>query len=461
MHARCFWRSALLCAGLILMNTSTRAEVFRVVAGGLERQGGLLVAGAQGAVVDLERGVQMRIGPGSELHAVHKRQRFWLSKEGRTRTHVVAVARGRVEVDNATDFKRAVLVITPQKAVCVSRSGKMTIVVADDVASVVNRGGSVLAGRGLSKLSPLPESFAESFGDSGIERRALLPGTRVAMEHGLYGAFGGKARVSGMRWDPIEGARAYRVRIRQTEPDTGFVRDVETRDPEMSSGLELSAGRYQVTVRGLDRFGVRGQSSEPAVFSVLGVETSEGGYVDRRGNIVAGYDRKVHLTYADGLVMKGGQARWQPVPSEIVLPSDQPMSLHLREAGDSRLVSTRLLARQLQTRVHAGPKRVRWPGDGVRVEVNIADADGGPRPAWVQPRFRVLLGIDELEVRWTEDEDGRFQAEVAPQAGPGPWVVRVEVEDQYGHVLGRDFVEIARRVQLAPQPQAARLPEHR
>jgi hypothetical protein len=33
---------------------------------------------------------------------------------------------------------------------------------------------------------------------------------------------------------------------------------------------------------------------------------------------------------------------------------------------------------------------------------------------------------------------------VLPQpTGKGPWVVRVEVEDQHGISLGRDFIEIA------------------
>jgi hypothetical protein len=63
----------------------------------------------------------------------------------------------------------------------------------------------------------------------------------------------------------------------------------------------------------------------------------------------------------------------------------------------------------------------------------------------------VLLGIDELAVSWRQ-QGTSFITEVPPQGGEGPWIVRVEVEDQYGHLLGRDFVEISRTPALPPAP---------
>ena len=168
---------------------------------------------------------------------------------------------------------------------------------------------------------------------------------------------------------------------------------------------------------------------------------------------MAGYDRRLQLTFANGLIMKGGKLDWQPVPDEIVMPSGEPMNLHVRQAGDTRLLSARVMAHQVMALVSVGPKLVRWPGDNVRIEVSITGPEGRRAPTWIEPRFRVLLGIDELDVEWTR-RDGKFVAEVPPQAGDGPWVVRVEVQDQYGHALGRDFVEIA-PAPLAPAAQAA------
>jgi len=40
--------------------------------------------------------------------------------------------------------------------------------------------------------------------------------------------------------------------------------------------------------------------------------------------------------------------------------------------------------------------------------------------------------------------DGAWFRGVLPaRPGPGPWVVRVEVKDEHGLELGRDFVEVA------------------
>ncbi len=49
-----------------------------------------------------------------------------------------------------------------------------------------------------------------------------------------------------------------------------------------------------------------------------------------------------------------------------------------------------------------------------------------------------------------------LSAELAlpPGVAAGPWVVRVEVADQFGHSLGRDFVEVGVR----PPPRKALTP---
>jgi hypothetical protein len=159
----------------------------------------------------------------------------------------------------------------------------------------------------------------------------------------------------------------------------------------------------------------------------------------------------VRLTFADGLIMNGGAAGWQPVPDEIVLTSSEPMHLHVRQVGDSRVLSMRVLGHPVDARVSMGPKALHWPGDDVHIEVDIRGTDTPAPPSWIEPRFRVLLGIDELDVAWRH-VDGKFLADVPPQAGDGPWIVRVEVDDQYGHPLGRDFLEIASRERAAARP---------
>jgi hypothetical protein len=342
------------------------------------------------------------------------------------------------------------MVTAPLSVTSFVRGGRMHIVAQPEQVSVVNLEGTVSWAMKTWKFAALSPGKVRSLAKHSEVESDILPSPVVRLEHNLFSGFGPGAPLEGVSWDPVPGAVRYRVSIEQLEPERRLMNTVETNGTTLAPAPRLEPGRYAVSVQAVDRFTINGRFSQGVPFSVMGVRNSDGGYVDAGGNIVAGYDRRVQLTFADGLLMKGSR-EWLPLPSEIVLPSGEPMNLHLRQAGDTRLVSTRVLPQRLETTVTVGPKLARWPGDTLRVEVAISGPSPGSMPAWVVPRFRVLLGIDELEVSWTRDGN-RFVAEVPPQSGEGPWIVRVEVEDQYGHLLGRDFVEIAPRLAPVPAP---------
>ncbi len=431
----------MMCVMVLALGTDSHAQLFQVVSGALERDGSGLTARSGGAVVRLSKGITLNVTAGTKLGRVHKQEPFWLSNEGRTLTHVIVLESGRIEVVCA-DPTRAVMVRAPLELGSVVQSGRMSVAARADQVSVVNHEGSVLWAAGSWKFVGLPAGKIRTLSSFSNTETSILAGTRVRMQNNLYGGFGRGAELSGVDWLPVAEAAGYRVRIEQLEPERRLVAALETVAPVLSPPPQLPAGRYAMSVQPIDRFGIEGPASPAEAFGVVGVQTSNGGYVDPRGNIVAGYDRRLQLTFASGLIMKGGLFDWQPVPDEIVMPSSEPMNLHVRQAGDTRMLSARVMAHQVRALVSVGPKLVRWPGDNVRIEVSIAGPEGQRAPAWIEPQFRVLLGIDELQVAWTK-LDGKFVAEVPAQAGEGPWVVRVEVQDQYGHPLGRDFVEIA------------------
>lgn len=72
----------------------------------------------------------------------------------------------------------------------------------------------------------------------------------------------------------------------------------------------------------------------------------------------------------------------------------------------------------------------------------MTDTEGQPIPDWLDVIPTVTLGIDPISVDWKRE--GRvLRATIPPnEEKKGPWVLRVEVADQYGVPLGRDFVEI-------------------
>jgi len=451
MRARRYWLSAWMCVWVLALSTRGRAQSFQVVAGRLDAQSDGVVAAAEGATVRLAKGASLRLEPGTKLYLVHKQTRLWLGNRGRTLTHLVALASGRMDVQSS-DPDLAVMVTAPLAVTSFVRGGRMHLVAKREQVSIVNLDGTVGWAVKSWKFSPLAPGKVHSLSQQSEAESSILPAPTVHLENNLFGAFAQGATLAGVSWDPVPGALGYRVSIQQLEPERRLVSNVETTTATLASSSRLEPGRYDLSVQAIDRFGINGQFSRAEPFSVMGVRSSDGGYVDAQGNIIAGYDRRVHLTYADGLLMKG-QHDWHPLPEEIVLPSGEAMNLHMRQVGDTRMVSARVLPQKVKTSVSVGPKFARWPGDSVRIEVKIEGPTAGSPPPWIVPRFRVLLGIDELPVSWSQRGD-TYASEVPPQSGEGPWIVRVEVEDQYGHLLGRDFVEIAPR----PTPTAKPAP---
>jgi hypothetical protein len=53
----------------------------------------------------------------------------------------------------------------------------------------------------------------------------------------------------------------------------------------------------------------------------------------------------------------------------------------------------------------------------------------------------VFVNVSQVEPTWTH-VGNTYSTKVTPTAGTGPWVVRVEVKDDFGDAAGRDFIEL-------------------
>ena len=54
---------------------------------------------------------------------------------------------------------------------------------------------------------------------------------------------------------------------------------------------------------------------------------------------------------------------------------------------------------------------------------------------------QVFVNVAQVEPTWTHNGN-TYTAKVPPAAGDGPWVVRVQVNDDFGDEAGRDFIEL-------------------
>jgi hypothetical protein len=117
-------------------------------------------------------------------------------------------------------------------------------------------------------------------------------------------------------------------------------------------------------------------------------------------------------------------------------------------------VTLLLLPRTAKADVEFGPRAPRWPGEMLAIRVRLSEPGGANAPTWIEARPKVTVGVDPVPVEFTR-EGGWLTGALPAQPGPGPWVVRVEVADQHGFELGRDFVEVSRALPAKPKAPGA------
>jgi len=76
------------------------------------------------------------------------------------------------------------------------------------------------------------------------------------------------------------------------------------------------------------------------------------------------------------------------------------------------------------------------------VSVRLFDAHGRALSESVPAKAAVMVNIQPVDVNWTRSGNV-MSAQIPAAAGRGPWVVRVEVTDEFGDPAGRDFLEVA------------------
>jgi hypothetical protein len=188
---------------------------------------------------------------------------------------------------------------------------------------------------------------------------------------------------------------------------------------------------------------------------VLGVVLPEGAEVDSVGFIRAFPDQPIELAFVEGLLAIDPETRyWAPAPAAVFVRPGKASLVQLRAPGAADVVALRLKPREMFVRVGIAPKSVAWPGPPLRVRIVARTRDGKPLVGGPELRAEVLLGVEPIDVAW-EDDGSAMVAEIPPQPGNGPWVVRVQVLDTRGNVLARNFVEVARK----PSSRRARPPQ--
>lgn len=439
-----FWITLLL--GLLLAASASAA--YRITQGSAERDRGTLTAGAQGATLTFHSGLVLTLEPGTRLRQ-HKNIDLWLEKDGKSPTEFFTLLEGRMDVDRPRKPRQrliAVLVRTNFKLMGATADGKMKVlaepehgvVATYEGTAVVSTGGKwrrVVAGKAAHVRQHAPDPAFHT-----------LPQVPEMLESKrLWMALQGDIQVGGFKWVAQPSVNRYRVVVRDVKQDS-TVLDTTRTDAQLPDGaLRLSPGVYELQVQAMDSFRLTSAPSAPLRFTVIGLQESRGARVDEQGVIHLGINQRAQFAHVEGLVMTfGGAKRWVAATSSVPLYRDERTTVHFRYPHDMDIVSVRLEPRGVVADVRVGSKFAKWPGDDVDVVVRLRDESGGNAVAKLDPKIHVLLGLQPIDVTWTREGD-TLRARIPQQKGPGPWVIRVSVIDQYGVELGRDFLEVAQR----------------
>ncbi len=419
-----------------------------VVHGAGSTSGGLFTAGPDGAEWLLPSQTTLRLSPHGVMRVFARPQSLELEPGPKTPTWSVALSRGRLDVQVPAK-PRSALLASIDRVSAVVTSGSATVLAEPGVVSVANSGGAVrtyIEGRWTTvEVGHLSQIDAEhGFGADS----ALLASPSFSKGPRIWFTGAEPARVAGFEWGKVDGAVSYDLELRQGTRVVGSERVEETKLAHELARIE--PGEYQLAVRSVDARGIEGRWSEALALRAIGVELPPGGYLENGGIFLSG-GQKVHFSRTEGLEMTYlGAGKYVPANEEVGLYRNQRTIVSFRYPHSTEDTVARLEPRDVYADVFAGPKLATWPRDPVTLRVRLRTRAGAPVPAFIEVVPTVMVGVEPLSVSWQKDGD-ELRAVVPPQASRGPWVIRVDVADQFGIALGRDFVEIAeQKPKLAP-----------
>lgn len=433
------------------------AAAYRVDQGSVSKDKRVLTAGPQGADLTLQHGIKIRLSAGAVMRS-HKSAKLWLDKEGRTQTFVFTLREGRVDVtvpQVKRPLQRAVLVQTSRKLTGAVSGGKMTVASKPSYGVVANYGGVVVArdaGR-WSKVAPghiaTVTRTQPKAAQSALPKRPTLDAPQR-----VWLSSGEKVALDGFSWSSGKSSSfAWRLLSSGQRVLSGATEGKRI----LPGAMHVGPGVYELSVAALNSYGMAGAYSAPVSLNVVGVEATRGSRVDSSGTIHLGAEQHASFSNVEGLLMAYGKSqRWVAASTRVPVYNNQRTIVLFRHPQSARVVSARLQPRSVKARVRVGSKREQWPGDVVKLRVHLEDSVGGAQLQSVQPRVVVRVGLEEVPLTW-QRTGSVLEAELIPRSGPGPWVVRATVYDQFGIELGRDFLEVterpgARRQRLAQPP---------
>jgi hypothetical protein len=363
----------------------------------------------------------------------------------------VHLTSGRVEVDfpEGQRLATAVFVQTPHKVSAVAKGGHSVVIAHANRVTVAAISDEMLVATG-NDWRKLPRGVVREYASgSATADHPVLPAPRAELSAPVTLSVGGSTSKVTAHASQVPNAVAYEFSLWQSEGDKRTLVERSRSNESRINFDELAPGSYAVSVHAVEASGLEGAESSPAPLRVVGADLPEGAkLVD--GGILLPPNQRVRLHGTAGVEISYGKApNFVPAPSTIGVIRNQPTLVRLRAEGSKDELSLELAPRKLHANVQLGPARARWPRDEVTVSVRLTDGLGRPLADDVGLTPSVFVNVTPVAVKWKRERN-LLTARVPRGTEAGPWVVRVEVADDTGAVVGRDFLEVAG---VAPRSQ--------
>ena len=401
---------------------------------------------SEGTVKRLPGGAVLHLAPGTQIE-LGRNMKLQLGPPGsaQTVTRVVKLISGRVDIDIPMSKvpSTAILLQAPRKVSAVAKGGHSIAIADANSVTVAAVDGDMLAASG-NDWKTLPSGLVRGFiGHDPTPQEHHVPGIpSLSVSKPLLLSLGDDSPSTRADLSAVKDAQRYQLSIwRSGEKGNELVRHVDAQGTSASvSGLQ--PGQYLLTARAIDNTGIFGPDSAATALRVVGAQLPEGARYES-GAILLGQHGRVKLLGATGLEASyGASAHFVPAPDTVGLSRGEGTVVRLREPGTVGEVQVGLEPRTLRADVEISPKHAHWPEDMIEVTVHLFDARGRAVAESVQVKPTVLVNVQPIDVTWLRS-DNAMHTFIPKPTERGPWVVRVEIADEFGDPAGRDFMEIA------------------
>jgi hypothetical protein len=416
-----------------------------VTAGNVTKLRGSFMTKGEPATLSLPGGGAVVVYADTEASLLTESQGLMLLPGKKTVTYSVILRKGHIDVELPEQNPPALAVIVSTKADTriVTLSGKTSIRAEGYNVTAVSYQGLTTVTQG-TKLTRLPNKVKRTYqGKSGNVDHDLLAATSYVNGKRVWLATRGTVKASGYTWAPVAKAVGYKLSL-EDKLDGRIITQQRVTEPRFeATNVELGPGQYELKVTAIDRDGFFSPQSGNLNLRVVGVKLPPGAELQKNDTIALGSNQQISLSHAEGLTLTTADHRGNvPATSAFGLASQERASILIHDPDGADTSTLTLVRREYLVRVWVGPKLVTWPLEPVELRIELMDEQGNRLAPTVEPAARVLLGTDPVEVDWTKGSS-TWHARLSPQSGQGPWVVRLEVLDQYGVLIGRDFVEVS------------------